>query len=122
MKITLNPDKELIEWKVFEKIIDLIDSRKFSQEMAKNSLNPVERYRLVFKVFFLACFSQYTVNEIVKELNNYSKLRKFCNIDDQIDYKQLMKWYSEPKADNFLEVCLKTINKLLFTKKMLRIL
>jgi hypothetical protein len=52
MKITLNPDKELIEWKVFEKILDLIDSRKFSQEMAKNDLTPVERYRLVFKVFF----------------------------------------------------------------------
>jgi hypothetical protein len=43
MKITLNPDKELIEWKAFEKIIDLIDSRKFSQEMAKNNLNPVKK-------------------------------------------------------------------------------
>jgi hypothetical protein len=28
-----------------------------------------------------------------------------------------MKWYSDPEANNFLEIRLKTINKLLFTKK-----
>lgn len=64
----------MIEWKVFEKIVDLIDSRKFSQEMAKNSLTPVERYRIVFKVLLLTYFSRYTVSEIVKELNNNDQI------------------------------------------------
>ena len=33
MQLTLNPDENLVEWKAFRKIIDLVDSRFFSQEI-----------------------------------------------------------------------------------------
>jgi len=78
MQLTLNPDETLVEWKVFGKIIDLVDSRFFSQELARNEFKNINRYKILFKVLFLAFFSQYDISQIVKQVNSYSKLRNFC--------------------------------------------
>lgn len=88
MQLTLNPDEELVEWKVFGKIVDLMDSRFFSQELARNEFKNINRYRILFKVLFLAFFSRYDISMIVKQLNTYPKLRNFCKIDEEIDYKK----------------------------------
>ena len=86
MQLTLNPDDNLVEWKAFREIIDLVDSRFFSQELTRNGFKKIYRYRILFKVLFLAMFSQYDISEIVRQINRHSKLRKFCKIEDKIDY------------------------------------
>jgi hypothetical protein len=116
MQLTLNPDEKLVEWKAFGKIVDLVDSRFFSQELSRNDFKKLNRYRILFKVLFLAFFSQYDISEVVRQLNNHFKLRNFCKIDGEIDYKKMMKWYSDPKSSQFLELALKTINKVSFSK------
>jgi hypothetical protein len=88
MQLTLNPDEELVEWKAFGKIVDLMDSRFFSQELARNEFKNINRCRILFKVLFLAFFSRYGISMIVKQLNACLKLRNFCKIDEEIDYKK----------------------------------
>jgi len=44
MNIPLNPDSKDLIWALFGKVIKLIDSRNFQQELAINRLHSIERY------------------------------------------------------------------------------
>jgi len=41
MNITLNPDSKKPIWALFGKVIKLIDSRNFQQELARNGLQSI---------------------------------------------------------------------------------
>jgi len=49
MNIPLNPDSKDPVWTLFGKVIKLIDSRNFQQELARNGLQSIKRYQIMLK-------------------------------------------------------------------------
>jgi len=50
MNIPLNPDSKDPVWTLFGKVIKLIDSRTFQQELARNGLQSIKRYQTMLKI------------------------------------------------------------------------
>ena len=116
MNIPLNPDSKDPIWNLFGKVIKLIDSRSFQQELARNGLQSIERYQNMLKMVLLASYFNLEVSHVYSEVENREKLRKFLNIDHLLTLKQVREVYSRADEQKYLELALKTLNKLEFKK------
>jgi len=116
MNIPLNPDSKDPVWTLFGKVIKLIDSRNFQQELARNGLQSIERYQTMLKIVLLASYFDLEVSHVYFEVKNREKLRKFLNIDHLLTLKQVREVYSRKDEQKYLEMALKTLNRLEFKK------
>jgi hypothetical protein len=116
MNIPLNPDLKDPYWNLFSKVIKLIDSRQFQQELARNNLKTIEKHQIMLKIILLSSFFEMYVSDVFNQVENSDKLRKFLKIDEMISLKQLREVYSRGNAEQYLELTLKTLNKLQFNK------
>jgi len=116
MNIPLNPDSKDPVWTLFGKVIKLIDSRTFQQELARNGLQSIKRYQTMLKIVLLASYFDLEVSHVHCEVKNREKLRKFLNIDHLLTLKQVREVYSRQNEQKYLEMALKTLNKLEFQK------
>jgi len=116
MNIPLNPDSKDPIWTLFGKVVKLIDSRNFQQELARNGLQSINRHQIMLKIVLLASYFDLKVSSVYYEVNNREKLRKFLNIDDLLTLKQIREVYSRQNEQKYLEIALKTLNKLKFKK------
>ena len=116
MNIPLNPDSKDPIWTLFGKVIKLIDSRTFQQELARNGLQSIKRYQIMLKIVLLASYFDLEVSYVHCEVKNREKLRKFLNIDHLLTLKQIREVYSQQNEQKYLEMALKTLNKLEFKK------
>ena len=116
MNIPLNPDSKDPVWTLFGKVIKLIDSRTFQQELARNGLQSIKRYQTMLKIVLLASYFDLEVSYVHCEVKNREKLRKFLNIDHLLTLKQIREVYSRQNEQKYLEMALKTLNKLEFKK------
>ena len=94
MNIPLNPDSKDPIWTLFGKVIKLIDSRTFQQELARNGLQSIKRYQIMLKIVLLASYFDLEVSYVHCEVKNREKLRKFLNIDHLLTLKQIREVYS----------------------------
>ena len=120
MNIPLNPDSKDPIWTLFGKVIKLIDSRNFQQELARNRLKSIEKYQTMLKIVLMASYFDLEVSHVHSEVKNRKKLRKFLNINNMLTLKQVREVYSRKNEQKYLEMALKTLNKLEF-KRILEI-
>ena len=73
MNIPLNPDSKDPIWNLFGKVIKLIDSRSFQQELARNGLQSIERYQNMLKMVLLASYFNLEVSHVYSEVENREK-------------------------------------------------
>jgi len=116
MNIPLNPDSKDPIWTLFGKVIKLIDSRNFQQELARNGLQSIEKYRTMLKIVLLASYFDLDVSHVHFEVKNREKLRRFLNINNMLTLKQVREVYSRKNEQKYLEMALKTLNKLEFKR------
>ena len=116
MNIPLNPDSKDPVWTLFGKVIKLIDSRTFEQELTRNGLQSIDRYQTMLKIVLLASYFDLEVSHVHFEVENRGKLRKFLNIDKLLTLKQVREVYSRKNEQKYLEMALKTLKKLQFKK------
>lgn len=116
MNIPLNPDSKDPIWTLFGKVIKLIDSRNFQQELARNGLRSIERYQTMLKIVLMASYFDLEVSHVHSEVKSRKKLRKFLNINNLLTLKQVREVYSRKNEQKYLEITLKTLNKLEFKK------
>jgi len=116
MNIPLNPDSKDPIWTLFGKVIKLIDSRYFQQELARNGLQSIKRYQIMLKIVLLTLYFKLEVSYDNFKVKNREKLRKFLNIDDLLTLKQVREVYSRKNEQKYLKMALKTLNKLEFKK------
>ena len=116
MNIPLNPDSKDPIWTLFGKLIKLIDSRNFQQELARNGLQSIERYQTMLKVVLMASYFDLEVSHVYFEVKTREKLQKFLNINNLLTLKQVREVYSRKNEQKYLEMALKTLNKLEFKK------
>jgi len=114
MNIPLNPDLKDPIWILFSKVVKLIDDRPFQQELARNGFTSTKKIQTMLKIILLSSYFEMYVSDVFNEVENRSKLRKFLNIEDTLNLKQIRELYSRHDAEKYLETCLKTLNKLQF--------
>jgi hypothetical protein len=116
MNIPLNPDLKDPYWNLFSKVIKLIDSRQFQQELSRNGLKSIKKYQTMLKIVLLSSYFEMYVSDVFNQVENSDKLRKFLNIENMLSLKQVRELYSRDDAYKYLELTLKTLNKLQFKK------
>ncbi|MBZ9570946.1 transposase [Methanobrevibacter sp. TMH8] len=114
MKIPLNPDKKDQVWNLFSKILKVIDSRTFQQELARNGLNNIKNHQIILKIILLSIFYQLDLNYVYNKIISRPKLKKFLDIDEILSLKQIRKIYHRYDECKYLELALKTLNKMNF--------
>ena len=80
MNIPLNYHSKDPIWTLFGKLIKLIDSRSFQQELARNGLKRIERYQTMLKIVLMASYFDLKVSHVYFEVKNRERLQKFLNI------------------------------------------
>lgn len=116
MKIPLIPDENDPMWNLFSKVIKVIDSRTFQEELARNGLNNIKNHQNLIKLLLLSMFFKLDVSDVYFQLITKPRLSKFLNIKDLQSFKQVRELYSRYSEGKYLELALKTINKLQFKK------
>jgi hypothetical protein len=116
MNIPMIPDLKSPTWALFFEVIKLIDSRTFQQELARNGLKKIEKYQIMLKLILLSSYFDMYLSDTFNEVENSEKLQKFLNIENILTLKQTRELYSRKSAEKYLELTLKTLNKLQFKK------
>ncbi|WP_263640982.1 transposase [Methanobrevibacter arboriphilus] len=116
MKIPMNPDKKDPVWNMFSKILKLIDSRTFQEELARDNFTSTNKHQLMLKLVLLSIFFQLDLSYVYDQVESREKLRKFLNINDLLSLKQIREIYHRNDESKYLELCLKTLNKMQFNK------
>ena len=70
MNIPLNPDSKDPVWTLFGKVIKLIDSRTFEQELARNGLQSIDRHQTMLKIVLLASYFNLEVSHVYSEVKS----------------------------------------------------
>ncbi|WP_067089787.1 transposase, partial [Methanobrevibacter curvatus] len=70
----------------------------------------------MLKIVLLSSFFELFVSDTFNQVKNSDKLKKFLNIDELISLKQIREIYSREDAEKYLELTLKSLNKLQFKK------
>jgi hypothetical protein len=84
--------------------------------LARNKLQSIERYQTMLKIILLTSYFNLEVSHVHFEVENREKLRKFLNINNPLTLKQIREVYSRKNEQKYLELALKTLNKLEFKK------
>jgi len=114
MKIPMNPDKKDPVWKLFGKLLKVIDSDSFEKELSKNDLTSIKKHQMMLKLLLLSIYFQLDLSYVYDQVKNRAKLRKFLGIDELLSLKQIREIYHRNEESKYLELCLKTLNKMQF--------
>ena len=110
----MNPDKKDPVWKLFSKLLKVIDSDSFKEELSRNDLTSIKKHQMMLKIVLLGMFFQLDVSYVHDQVENHVKLRKFLGIDELLSLKQIREIYHRKEESKYLELCLKTLNKMQF--------
>jgi len=116
MKIPLIPDENDPMWNLFGKVIKVIDSRTFKEELGRNGLNNPKNHQNLIKILLLSMFFKLDVSDVYNQVKTKPRLFKFLRIKDLQSLEQVRELYYRYSESKYLELALKTINKLQFKK------
>jgi hypothetical protein len=116
MRIPLIPDKYDPIWNLFGKVIKVIDSRTFQEELARNGFKNIKNHQNLIKILLLSMYFKLNVTDVYFQLITNLQLSEFLNIKDLQSLKQVRELYTRYSEGKYLELALKTINKLQFSK------
>ena len=116
MKILLISDENDSMWNLFGKVIKVIGSRVFKEELGRNGLNNPKNHQNLMKILLLSMFFKLSVVNVYNQVKTKQRLSKFLKIEDLQSLEQVRKLYSKYSEGKHLELALKTINKLQFKK------
>jgi len=116
MNVPLNPEKKDPVWGLFGKVLKVIDSKSFKEELARNGLTKIKKHQIMLKLVLLSLFFQLDLSYVYNEVESSRKLRNFLGIDELLSLKQIREIYHRHDEDKYLELCLKTLNKMNFQR------
>ena len=70
MNISLNLDSKGPIGALFGKVVKLIDSRSFQQELARDGLQRIERYQIMLKMVLLASYFNLELSHVYFEVKS----------------------------------------------------
>jgi len=64
MKIPLIPDVNDPVWNLFDKVVKVIDSRTFQEELDRNGFKNINNHQTLIKLLFLSMFFKKDVSDV----------------------------------------------------------
>ena len=104
--------KMTLMWNLFGKVIKVIGSRVFKEELGRNGLNNPKDHQNLIKILLLSIFFKLDVSDVYNQVKTKPRLSKFFKIRDLQSLEQVRWLYSRYSEGKYLELALKTINKL----------
>jgi len=117
MKPSLYFDKNDFKWVLLGKVLNIFDSRKTHQELAKNGITPLKRSVNILKIVMIAIFFNLEVSYVVSELNRNKKLKKQLKIQEVYSANQVYEFLSRIDERKFYEFTIKLLNSLNFKNR-----
>ena len=81
---SLNYDSKDPKYSLLSKIFKIIDYKKFRDTCSRKGMKNRQMMIDSIKILFIGMFFDYTVSDVVNELNHSIKLRKFTGFSDEI--------------------------------------
>lgn len=112
---SLNYDSKDPKYSLLSKIFKIIDSKKFRDTCSRKGMKNRQMMIDSIKILFIGMFFDYTVSDVVNELNRSIKLRKFAGFSDEIPTaEQIYEYMSRYSAKQYCQIvntALMRINK-----------
>lgn len=102
---SLNYDSRDPKFNLLGKIFKIIDSKKFKDTCNRKGIT--NRHKMVdsIKILFMSMYFDYTVSNVVNELNRSSKLRKFAGFTKEIPTaEQIYEYMSRYSAEQYCKI------------------
>jgi hypothetical protein len=80
MKIPLSPDEKDPVWVLFSKVVKVVDSRIFQQELSRNRFKKIKNHQNLFKILLLSTYFKLNVSDVYNQVIINPKLFKFLNM------------------------------------------
>jgi hypothetical protein len=86
----------------------------FQHELSRNRFKKIKNHQNLFKILLLSIYFKLNVSDVYNQVIINPKLFKFLNIKKLQDLKQIRRLYSHDREEKYLNLALKTLNKLQF--------
>ena len=102
---SLNHDSKDPKFILLGKIFKIIDSKKFRNNCSRNGIKNRQMIINSIKILFISMYFNYTVSQVINELNHSRKLRKFAGFSNEISSsEQIYEYLSRYSADQYCKI------------------
>ena len=109
---SLNYDLNEPKCSLLSKIFKIIDSKKFRDTCSRNGIKNCQMMINSIKIVFIAMYFDYTISNVVIELNRSKKLRKFAGFSNEIPTaEQIYEYMSRYSAEQYSKLVNSTLMK-----------
>ena len=109
---SLNYDSRDPKFNLLGKIFKIIDSKKFKDTCNRKGITSRQMMVDSIKILFMSMYFDYTVSNVVNELNRSSKLRKFAGFSKEIPTaEQIYEYMSRYSAEQYCKIVNATLMK-----------
>ena len=110
---SLNYDSKDPKYTLLSKIFKIIDSKKFRDTCSRKGIKNRQMMIDSIKILFITMYFDYTVSNVINELNRSRKLRKFAGFSDEIPTaEQIYEYMSRYSAEQYCKIVNATLNKI----------
>ena len=107
---SLNYDSKDPKYTLLSKIFKIIDSKKFRDTCSRNGIKNRQMMINSVKIIFTSMYFDYTISNVVKELNRSRKLRKFMGFSNEIpETEQIYEYMSRYSAKQYCNIVNSTL-------------
>ena len=112
MLLSLNYDSRDPKFILLGKIFKIIDSKKFKDTCNRKGITSRQMMVDSIKILFMSMYFDYTVSNVVNELNRSSKLRKFAGFSKEMPTaEQIYEYMSRYSAEQYCKIVNATLMK-----------
>ena len=109
---SLNQDSKDPKFILLGKIFKIIDSKKFKDTCNRKGITSRQMMVDSIKILFMSMYFDYTVSNVVNELNRSSKLRKFAGFSKEMPTaEQIYEYMSRYSAEQYCKIVNATLMK-----------
>ena len=102
---SLNYDSKDPKYTLLSKIFKIIDSKKFRDICSRKGITNRQMMINSIKILFITMYFDYTVSNVINELNRSRKLRKFAGFSDEIPTaEQVYEYLSRYSAEQYCKI------------------
>lgn len=107
---SLNYDSKDPKFTLLNKIFKIIDSKKFKDTCNRKGINNRQMMVDSIKILFMSMYFNYTISNVVNELNRSVKLRKFAGFSNEIPTaEQIYEYMSRYSAEQYCKIVNSTL-------------
>lgn len=99
MKPSINYSKEDPKLCLLKEILNIIDDKKTYRIIGRLGIHNINKFQNMIKILLSTMYFEYTISNLIKELNRQDDLQTYFNIDEVPSEKQVYEYMSKISPD-----------------------